>query len=162
MFERDHLVPGALFDWLQKTHFNCHYLYNTFKTILSSVAIILLWPKSVQHSNYNEESGGDTYFCFTHSYSIALVARVLGRGHIGAFDSQHHSIHEILRRLDQRSGWVQTWYYQFSGDILNVCFHLKFNLLVSCSGFKWYHHILLAVHFTWSFILLVSQHGCKL
>ena len=52
-------------------------------------------------------------------------AAVLGGGDIGGLDGDHHCVHQVLGRLDQRGGAVQAGNDQLTTDVLHVRLHLR-------------------------------------
>ena len=53
------------------------------------------------------------------------LSRVLGAGHVAGLHGQDDGVHQVLGRLDQGCGRVQSGYDELTGDVLNVSFDLN-------------------------------------
>jgi hypothetical protein len=60
---------------------------------------------------------------------------VFGARHVARLYREHHGIHEVLGRLDERGGGVQAGDDELAGDVLHVRLHLAGDVqLVAVQG----------------------------
>ncbi|MFN9940243.1 MAG: hypothetical protein ACK56I_12295, partial [bacterium] len=60
---------------------------------------------------------------------------VFGARHVARLHRQHHGVHEVLGRLDERGGGVQAGDDKLAGDVLHVRLHLASDVeLVAVEG----------------------------